>query len=536
MAKELYVAIARYRETLRDTPGGASDEALSLLEADTLRLAAIVESSDDAIIGKKLDGTITSWNAGAERLFGYTAEDIIGQSILALIPPDREDEETSIITRLRRGERVLPFETVRRHKSGAPIDVSLTISPIKRGDGTIIGASKIARDITQKKRAEDMLQKQAQRLAVLNRVAWIVSQDLDLDRIVQAVTDEATAISGAGFGAFFYNVTEQDDESYLLYALSGVPREAFEKLGMPRKTALFAATFAGKGIVRSADVRTDPRYGLNAPHGGMPAGHLPVVSYLAVPVMAGSGAVIGGLFFGHEEPDRFGPETETLITAIASQAALAIDNARLHMAAQIEIAHRKEAQDAKELLLHEVKHRVKNTLATIQALASQTLKQTSPDEKAAFIDRLHALSDAHDLLIRNEWDTIGIIALARQSLFPFAGGDVGRISLEGPDTDLSANKALILTMVFHELGTNAVKYGALSVDAGRVDLRWSLHAAGDRPLLRLSWRESGGPPVVAPSHRGFGSRMIASALQGKEGSVRFDYRDTGLETQLELRL
>lgn len=521
---------------LPDDPKANAQDLLSPFEADTLRLAAIVESSDDAIISKQLDGTITSWNAAAERLFGYTADEIIGKSVLTLIPSDRQDEETNIIERIRKGERIHHFETIRRHKSGAPIDISLTISPIKRGDGTIIGASKIARDITQKKRADEMLQQQAERLEVLNRVARIISQDLDLDRIIQAVTDEATRISGARFGAFFYNVTDASGESYLLYALSGAPRDAFDKFGMPRNTPIFAPTFAGEGVVRSPDISNDPRYGRNPPHRGMPEGHLPVVSYLAVPVMSGSGEVIGGLLFGHPEPDRFAPETETLITAIASQAAVAIDNARLHKAAQTEIAQRKAAQEAKELLLHEVKHRVKNTLATIQALATQTLKETPPMEKAAFIERLHALSETHDLLTQSDWSTIGLKALTDQSLVAFASADVDRIVADGPDVALTANKALILTMVLHELGTNAVKYGSLSVDTGRVEVRWHVETADDRSMLRLSWRESGGPKVAPPDHRGFGSRMIASALQGNEGSARFDYRPEGLGAELELRL
>jgi PAS domain S-box-containing protein len=504
-------------------------------EADTHRLAAIVESSDDAIVSKRLDGTITSWNSAAERLFGYTAGEIIGESVLMLIPEDRRDEETRIVEQLSRGERVEHFETVRRHKSGRLLDISLTISPIKRSDGTIIGASKIARDITQRKQAEEQLQRQAERLEILNRVSRIISQDLDLDRIVQAVTDEATALSGAKFGAFFYNIVDAQGETYLLYALSGAPREAFDTFGTPRNTAVFAPTFVGEGVVRSADIRKDPRYGGNLPHAGMPEGHLPVVSYLAVPVISSSGAVIGGLFFGHDEPDRFAPETETLISAIAAQAAVAIDNARLHNAAQAEIAQRRAAEEAKELLLHEVKHRVKNTLATIQALATQTLKGSPREERDAFINRLHALSDAHDLLTTSDWDEIDITALARQSLAAFSGKGRARVSLEGPAIRLTANKALLVTMVLHELGTNAVKYGALSVEQGRVAIDWQM-AQAERPTLRLEWRESGGPSVGQPTRRGFGSRMIEAALHGSEGRVEFDFRPSGLRVKLDIVL
>jgi PAS domain S-box-containing protein len=120
-----------------------------------MRLASIVDSSDDAIISKDLKGVITSWNAGAERLFGYTAEEVIGKPVTVLIPQDRLDEEPGILGRILRGERVDHYETVRQHRDGSLVDISLTVSPLKAHDGTIIGASKIARDITDRKRVEE---------------------------------------------------------------------------------------------------------------------------------------------------------------------------------------------------------------------------------------------------------------------------------------------------------------------------------------------------------------------------------------------
>ena len=116
-----------------------------------------------------------------------------------------------------------------------------------------------------------------------------MAAQLELERIVQIVTDAATEVTGAQFGAFFYNVPRRDEESYWLYSLSGAPREAFSKFPMPRNTAVFAPTFNGEGVVRSPDIRKDPRYGKNAPYTGMPEGHLPVRSYLAVPVKTHEG-------------------------------------------------------------------------------------------------------------------------------------------------------------------------------------------------------------------------------------------------------
>ena len=124
-------------------------------DLDARRLAAIVESSDDAIIATDFTGVITNWNQGAERLFGYTADEVVGKSIMILIPAERHDEEPAILARIRRGECVDHYETIRRRKDGSLVEISLTVSPIKSSDGRIIGASKIARDITEQRRARE---------------------------------------------------------------------------------------------------------------------------------------------------------------------------------------------------------------------------------------------------------------------------------------------------------------------------------------------------------------------------------------------
>ena len=172
----------------------------------------------------------------------------------------------------------------------------------------------------------------ANALEVINRTGAAIAAERDLDKVVQLATDAGVALTGAEFGAFFYNVVDDAGESYMLYGLAGVDRAAFERFPMPRNTAVFAPTFSGEGIMRSADIRRDPRYGHNTPHAGMPEGHLPVVSYLAVPVISQSGEVHGGLFFGHGEADRFTEEHERLVLGIAGHAATAIDNHRLAVA------------------------------------------------------------------------------------------------------------------------------------------------------------------------------------------------------------
>src|SRR5687767_11477077 len=146
----------------------------------------------------------------------------------------------------------------------------------------------------------------------------MLAAELDLEKIVQAVTDAATELTGAQFGAFFYNVVDERGQAYQLYTLSGVPREAFAGYPMPAATALFGPTFRGEGIIRLGNVRKDSRFGKHPPHHGLPPGHLPVTSYLAVPVISRSGEVWGGLFFGHPEADVFTERVERIVSGLVS--------------------------------------------------------------------------------------------------------------------------------------------------------------------------------------------------------------------------
>ncbi|MDR5856483.1 response regulator [Caballeronia sp. LZ050] len=214
-----------------------------------------------------------------------------------------------------------------------------------------------------RRETEQRLREESRVLEVLNRVGTTVAAELDLSRVVQVVTDAATELTAAAFGSFFYNVLDDEGGSYTLYALSGVPKEKFAEFPMPRNTAVFAPTFGGHGMVRSDDITKDPRYGHNAPHFGMPKGHLPVRSYLAAPVVSRTGEVLGGLFFGHPEPGMFTDRAERIVSGIAAQAAIAIDNARLFRAAQTEIAERTKAQTALRDLNETLERRVTEVVA-----------------------------------------------------------------------------------------------------------------------------------------------------------------------------
>jgi PAS domain S-box-containing protein len=218
--------------------------------------------------------------------------------------------------------------------------------PRRGPDGEIVEWYGTTEDIHERRASQEALREETRALEILNTALSAAASEHDLERLVQRVTDAGVELTGAQFGAFFYNVQNEAGESYMLYSISGVPREAFSKFPMPRNTKVFAPTFNGERIVRSDDITQDAAYGHSEPHRGMPEGHLPVRSYLAVPVTSRSGEVIGGLFFGHAQPGMFHKRSERLISGLAAGAAVAIDNARLFQKAQREIEERRRAEEA----------------------------------------------------------------------------------------------------------------------------------------------------------------------------------------------
>ena len=201
-----------------------------------------------------------------------------------------------------------------------------------------------------------------------------------------------------------------------------------------------------------------------------------------------------------------------------------------------DISDRKDGERHRDLLVAELNHRVKNTLAIVQSVAHQTFRP-SVDPVAAreqFDNRLQALAAAHDLLTRNGWNAFQLDELLARALEPFR---IGRFDLSGPGVRLEARMAVALALALHELATNAVKYGALSNETGRVALDWHLVTRGSGPRLRLTWRETGGPPVAKPAGRGFGSRLIERGL-GRElgGEVALEFAPTGVVCRIEMPL
>lgn len=321
----------------RDISGRKRAEEALLGSLDALRRSeqqyhALFDQVQSAVVLFDDAARYVDANPAACDLFGLPRETLAGRSVLDFAPPGTAPHLKEAWRAFRlQGEQSGEF-TLLRPDGGLRTLEYRAKAHVRPGVHLAI-----LRDTAQRREAEERasllladLQAERDTLDTVNRIGRLLSAELNLERLVQAATDAATELTGAQFGAFFYNNVSPDGEDYLLYTISGAPREAFSRFPHPRATPLFGPTFRGEEVIRSGDVTKDPRYGRMAPHHGMPGGHLPVRSYLAVPVYSRSGEVLGGLFFGHAEKDVFTERAERNLVVLVAQIAVAMDNARLY--------------------------------------------------------------------------------------------------------------------------------------------------------------------------------------------------------------
>ncbi len=427
---------------------------------------ALVESSDDAIVAKNIDGIIVSWNPAAERLFGYAAQEMIGQPMRRLLPPDRQGEEDAILARVRAGERVGQFFTVRQHRSGELIEVSVTVSPVRNAAGSIVGASNMARDVRGFLDQQRRLQESEERFRMLAdnmaQLAWIARPDGHI---------------------FWYNKRWYDFTGTTLAQMEGWgwrsvhhPDHVDRVVRSFRESLEAAQDWEDTFPMRGADGRY--RWFLSR----------------ALPIRDAAGQV--SWWFG----------TNTDITEV------------------------REKTEQIRLLLMEVNHRSKNMLATVQALA----RRSAPDDPlyvARLEERVRSLAINQDILVQREWREVPLAELVAAQL-SFIAAAPGALNAAGDDCALTPRAAEVVGMALHELATNSLKHGALSVPGGHVDIGWTCDPAA--AAFSMEWRESGGPPVTPPTTQGFGTRLIRDVPQHNlEAQVTLDYRPEGLRWTLD---
>lgn len=393
----------------------------------------------------------------------------------------------------------------------------------------------------------------AETLGTLNELGRIISAELDQEKVVQAVTDAATSLSGAEFGAFFYNVLDDAGGSYMLYTLSGVPREAFASFPMPRNTSVFGPTFRGEGIVRSADITQDPRYGKNAPRHGMPEGHLPVRSYLAVPVRSRSGEILGGIFLGHATPGVFDAQAETLTAGLAAQAAVAIDNARLFERAQRLIGALEQTNAELDQFAYVASHDLKAPLRGIGSLAEwieEDLGEALTEGPRTKMVLLRGRVRRMEALIQGilDYSRAGRTGGAREEL------DAGRLVTEiaellapvpparivvGEGLPVLNTERIALQQVLLNLVSNGLKHAGrpdaeIRVDAAQTDDGvWEFRVSDNGPGIAPEFHERiwGIFQTLEPRDRveatGIGLAIVRKIVDGRGGRARIEANPTG---------
>lgn len=558
-------------------------------EKASRRLAAIVEFSQDAITSIDLDGTITSWNSGAEKLYGYSAQEMIGETLERLVPEERSGDLSLILERLRRGESTDNYETVRRRADGNPVWISLTVFPIRNPEGKIVGASGIARDMTERKRIEEAVRRSEAQyrmlfnsidegFCVIEKVQTAPGEPSDFRYMeVNPGFDKQTGVGGVVGKTIREAFPAEPNEwldKYDAVLRDGDPihfeadftsRGRFLELsafrvedGTGRRVAVIfrditarkhaealahrlAAIVEGsedaiisknlEGMIVTWNRGAERLFGFGAKEAiGRP------ITMLFPPAQQGEER-------GIMERIRRGDRMDTYesirlrkdgspIWVSLSISPLKDGGGQVIGASTIvrDMTERRRAEEHRDILVRELNHRAKNSLAMIQAIATQTFGRGAslPEAKLNFEDRLMALARGHDLLTQRNWTGTDLESVVKAAIEPLAGGG-SRFRIEGPVVPLTPAAALTFTLALHELCTNAVKYGALSSANGRVDIGWGITGNGEARRLELTWKESGGPAVKAPVRKGFGSRLVEHALaQELGGEVRINYEASGI--------
>jgi PAS domain S-box-containing protein len=476
--------------------------------------AAIVEASRDAIWSWALDGTITSWNAEAERMFGYPADEIIGKSILTTIPADRIKAAHNIIARVSQGQAYAPWETIRLRADGTPQPVELTVSPIRNSEGRVTGAATICRDITARKQAEAHIAADLRDMTQLNELSSkLVREGAEIDENLIAVLETAIALAGAGKGNL--QLFNSETGTLTIAAQHGFEAPFLQFFDYVRDdaSACAAAMRSGKRVIIEDVANSEIFAGQPSRDVLMGAGVRAVTS---TPLMSSTGSLLGMISTHFNEPRRPDERELHLTDLLARQTA--------------DYLQRKRAEETEDTLLREIQHRSNNLLAVMQTIASRSLSgsYTLAEAKAAFEGRLQALARANRQLTRSNWSGVSLTEIVRSELRPFSD----RTFFKGIDVSLTPKHAQNFSLALHELATNATKYGALSNGSGKVDVSWVLVSQGRTNALKFKWCESGGPPVAAPTEHGFGTALLKATFP----NARIDYATEGLSCEIDIIL
>jgi len=455
LARQLGFGIARLR----------AEEARSAAEQSAQQLISIVESSEDAIISKDVDGIIRTWNSGAERLFGYTAREAIGRPVTILFPPGCEDEEPGILARIRRGERIQHYETVRRRKDGSVLDISLTVSPVRDDAGRIVGASKIARDITRRKEAERKLQESERQLKELLAAIPAAIYTTDAQGKITYFNEAAVEFSGRtpALGSDEWCVT------WKLFHPDGTP--------LPHDQCPMAIALREGRPIRDAEAVAERPDGTRVPFIPFPT-----------PLRDSSGKVVGAINM------------------------------------LVDISERRQAETQQRLLLDELNHRTKNNMQMLQSLLYAAARTAHSEEARKVLNeasaRIAAMAAAQRVLYGRtdasrfaaEEFLPAVCQTIRQLLPPDA-----RIDCGASRGILSNDVAMPLALILNELLTNAVKHGIK--DHSKQGVRVSL-TEQDRRLQLCVEDDGDGFDLESARKTSSGLQLVLGLARQLRGTLR----------------
>ncbi|MBB4041046.1 two-component sensor histidine kinase/Tfp pilus assembly protein PilN [Microvirga flocculans] len=490
---------------------------------DALSFAPIDKAAFDKALESSVHAGLYSFvSLGADRIGAYRQVGAMPLFIHASMPQDAYRSQWLVQTRLYGAFALIALLAL----------LALTTLASRQFREQATTATLLERQVAMRTRE---LRTETAALEILNRTGSILAAELDLDRIIESVVDAGIELTGAQFGAFFCGASQDGKEHYGQYPSEDL-RRAFAALDI---RAVCAPAFAeGKNVILDdlSQIMTD---GGAALAGDGQPGHSAIRSLIAVPVPLRTGDVHGILVFGHEKPGMFGERSERLLAGLTAQAAIALENSRLYRNAQSEIEERKQAQTQQSLLIRELHHRVKNTLATVQAVVGATARSalSIDDFYQAFVGRIISLANTHSLLTEAVWQTASLREILEKELRPYNDTRGERITLEGGAVELPSEAAVPLGMAIHELTTNAAKYGALSVPRGKVAVSWESEPLEDGLRLTLVWQERGGPEVAPPARQGFGSRLLHRVLATQlNAKVEMDFDPSGLRVAIDANL
>lgn len=474
----------------------------------------------------RADGTVAEWSARAEDTFGWTRSEALNRPMAEMIipAPQRADHYRGLKHYMKTGHGPLlrrRIETIAVRRNGEEFPVELAISPLNRG-GELLFVG-FLRDISERQRAQAMLARQARHAALLYQVTSLAAETTSLEDILQLCLDAICQLTEWPVGHAYLPAKDGSNELVPSNIWHSKPND-YQLLRRVTEKTRFAPGVGLPGVIwQSKEPHWIPdvsQTGANFPR-FKEQPNLEVRAGFGIPIKSGS-SVIAVLEFFNDEVTELDPQILLTARAFGDQVGRVLE--------------RREVMEHQQLLIAELNHRVKNMLMVVLGVATQTMRN-SPSMAAfqeGFTARLIAMSRSYDLLASTRWQPTALDRVINDTVSPHVG-DMAQIHLSGPPVWLAPEATLAMSMIVHELVTNAIKYGGLSVPEGKITVTWAL-TAGDpaRREIALRWKEHGLKALAPPQDKpGFGSRLIETMVSHElGGTIAAAYEPEGVRYDL----